>query len=101
MVLNTRSKKPYRVVVHTPTGRGAAYSDRYGELIIENASEALLAFARDRHVIKRAWNRAPRGVPSGLPLPAWLTDAMLDDCVLYWLWNDATPDAVVRTVPDA
>jgi len=87
-------KIPYRVVEHVPSGRGAAYSSRYAEMLVEEVSADLMLFAREHHVLKK-----PFKVDSGLPLPAWLTTEMLGDCVLYWLRNGTQSDEHILSTP--
>lgn len=67
------------------------------ELLVDQASDELMRFAREHHTLKRAFDAEK----SLLPLPSWLKTDMLGDCVLYWLRDGSSSDTHVRAIPAA
>lgn len=90
-------KLPYVVLVDPVSGRGAAYSAQH-RLMAEEASAALLRFARERHVHAAAWQdeldeywRRERA--------SWMPPGSLQGWQLYWLRNDSSPPEHLRAIP--
>ena len=57
-------------------------------------SEALLAFARDHARNVHPWNDL-----TDIELPEWVEHAPLDDCVCFWLFDDAANADDLARIP--
>jgi hypothetical protein len=90
-------KLPYVVLVDPGSGRGAAYSAQH-RLLVEEASAALLRFARERHVHAAAW-QDELDVHWHRERAAWMPVGSLQGWQLYWLRNDGSRPEHLRAIP--
>jgi hypothetical protein len=89
-----RFSKPY-LVIWNPLAQVGAWYDRRFRLRASTVSEALLAFARDHARNVHPWNDL-----TDIELPEWVEQAPLDDCVCFWLFDDAAnADDLARIPP--
>lgn len=89
-------RKPYRVMIHIPTGRGAAYNQRLSELTVDAASAELVRYALEHHELRRPWS-----MDSWLPLPSWVKPEELAECELFWVQGENSTRESVEAIPDA
>jgi hypothetical protein len=88
-----RFSKPYLVIWHPVTRQGAGYDRRFRLRACE-LSDELLAFARERACNAHPWNDL-----SDIELPPWEPQAGMDDCVCFWLFDDASSSDDLARIP--
>lgn len=96
---HARINKPYVVLWAPDSGQAAAYDARF-RLVTEQPSEALLAFARERHVHAEPWDDYHSGLLSEQP-PSWLNALPQSRCTLYWLRDGWSKFRDLLETPDA
>ena len=89
----SRFSKPYLVIWH-PIARQAAWYDRRFRLRACEVSDELLAFAREHARCAHPWNDL-----SDIDLPVWAAEAGMDDCVCFWLFDDASSSDDLARIP--
>ena len=88
---------PYRLLWDPWSERGAAYG-RGTELLVDDASQKLIDFARGRHTHMAIWDaEIARHHP--LPRASWMPAGDLTGWVLYWLRDGKSTDQHVRETP--
>ncbi len=88
-----RFSKPYLVIWH-PLARQGAWYDRRLRLRACQLSDALLTFARQAARNVHPWNDL-----RDIELPDWAGQAGLDDCVCFWLFDDASTSDDLARIP--
>lgn len=88
-----RYSKPYLVIWHPLAQQGAWYDRRFRLRACE-VSDELLAFAREHACSVHPWNDL-----TDIELPDWASQAPLDDCVCFWLFDDASSSDDLARIP--
>ena len=88
-----RFSKPYLVIWHPRTHQGAWYDRRF-HLRACALSEELLTFAREHACSVHPWNDL-----RDIELPDWEPQAGMDDCVCFWLFDDASSSDDLARIP--
>ena len=82
----------------TETGETAVYSV-HGELMADEATDALVSFAVDNFVDLVSW-RDVRGPMRPRQMANWMPDQTADHCVLFALRDLYTPTQKVVSTPE-
>lgn len=93
---NLKMRKPYRVMVHIPTGRGAAYDQSSYGLTVDAASAELVRYTLAHHEQREPWK-----MDSRLPLRSWVKQEELAECELFWVQGRNSTRESVAAIPDA
>lgn len=97
LTVEERRKLPYLLLLQPDGQRGAVYDTRH-QLLADDASPALLAWAATRCTLKAAWQDA-LDAHNPLPRPTWAPAGTLAGWSLVWVRDDSTPDDVLQHMP--
>lgn len=91
-------KKPYVLLVNPQRTQAAVYNHGH-RLMADNASDQLLAWGLQHHVLAMPWDDAKdRGFDR--QRPAWVPAGSLAGWTLMWLRNGQTSAQALRDTPD-
>lgn len=87
--------KPYLVVFHPESNHSAVYNRRY-EMMFEGASAILINHAINHHTAK--YDGYHLSEPE--QQPSWMRPEIKDQCIRYFLYNDASDVTHLRKIPE-